>query len=160
MVRSWLDSMIFKAFSNLTDSMILWSRACKDVHKWRWPTVSCAEMHHPPPHCAHIHVWSPSTFRKCQQMSVGAIFFHTDKFDPHLCFIHTSMSVTILLGCPSAAISHTATKRNSQESSASTAIPTSTFDFVVQHNNRGGITFKAAILFIWKMSKSHSRHSA
>ena len=27
--------------------------AHKDLHQWKWPSI--AEMHHPLPHCAHIH---------------------------------------------------------------------------------------------------------
>ena len=55
---------------------------------------------------------SPSTFSKCQWMSMGAIFCTWSNSGPHLCFMHTFMSDTIFSGCLSAAICPTATKLN------------------------------------------------
>ena len=57
-------------------------------------------------------VWSPETFSKHHWMSVGTIFSTWTNSVPHLCFIHTSMSDTIVSECPSAAICHTATTWN------------------------------------------------
>ena len=53
--------------------------------------------------------WSPSTFSKCQWMSMGAIFSTWKNSVKLLCFIHTD---TILSDCPSAAICHTARNCN------------------------------------------------
>ena len=30
---------------------------CQNLHQWRCPTVTTAELLHPPPHYAHKHDW-------------------------------------------------------------------------------------------------------
>ena len=56
-------------------------------------------------------VWSSETFSKHQWMSVGAICSACRNSVLHLCFIHASMSDTILSEYSSAAVCHMATKR-------------------------------------------------
>ena len=66
-----------------------------------------------------------------------------------LCFIHTSMSDTILSDCSSAAISLHTTKCNRilVECSTSPAIPqTSASDVVRQHKKTGSTTFRATLV--------------
>ena len=114
-------------------------------------------MHHPPPHCAHIH-WLVSINIQHVLINVSRYhFFHMEKFSSILCFIHTSVS-----DCPSAAVSHTATtcKGYWWEGSTSTAIPlTSASDIAGQHNKIEGIAFGAAlvhILLFWIRKQSDS----
>jgi len=82
-------------------------------------------------------------------MSMGAISSAWRTFVPCLCFIQTSVSEAILSDCPSAAICHAARRWNgiSVEYSTFTTIPPTSTSFVVgQHNNIGGITFRAAFI--------------
>ena len=76
-------------------------------------SVVTAETHHPLPHCANNHCL---VFINIQQTSMNvnefAIFFTWKISVVQLFFIHTSMSDTILSGCPSAAICCMATKCN------------------------------------------------
>jgi len=68
----------------------------------------------------------------------------------HLCFIHTSMSDTILSDYLSAAICHVTAKVTEYwwEGSTSTAVPpTSASDAMGQHHKIGGIIFGAALIF-------------
>ena len=94
---------------------------CKNLHKWRRPRFTAAMMvtllrkycPSSPIFTVLIStVWSPYTFSKRQQMSVGAIFLHMEecKFTP---LLHLHFHVrSILSDCPSAAICHMATKCN------------------------------------------------
>ena len=71
-------------------------------------TIASAKMHHPLPHCAHIHcLVSVNT----QQMSMTVNGCHCSCIvsSPHLHFIHPFTSDAILSDCPSAAICHTTT---------------------------------------------------
>ena len=66
-------------------------------------------------HCLTVltpTVWSPQMFSKFQWTLVGAIFIAWKESVPRLCHTHTSMSDTIVLDHPSAAICHTATRFN------------------------------------------------
>ena len=84
----------------------------KNPHQQKCPTVTTAEMHHPPPHCAHIH-WLVSI--NVQQVSVnvsGCCFFCMEEFSYTPLLRPYFMSDAILSDCPSAAICHIATKRN------------------------------------------------
>ena len=88
--------------------------ACTGMHQWGNPlspssllkcSTNCA-------HCAHIH---HSISINTQQMLVnvnGCHFFCMEDLIPPLCFIHASMTDTILPRCPSAVVCHTATKHN------------------------------------------------
>ena len=90
---------------------ILHSALVKNLHQWRWPTiaVTTAEIHHPLPHCAHIHFLVSININKCQWMLIGAIVFSWRNSVTPFCSTHTPMSNAILSDCPSAAIYHTAT---------------------------------------------------
>ena len=82
---------------------------------------------------------------------MGAIFFLHGGIQWHIFALCTSMSDAILSDYPSAAICRTATKCNGilVESSVSTATPpTSTSDFVGQHNKVGGIAFGAVLTYM------------
>ena len=82
-------------------------------------------------------------------MFVGAIFLCIGAIQVHLCFTGISVSTTILSVCPSAVICHTATECNGMlwVGLASTATPpTSASDTVGQHNEKGGIIFRAAFI--------------
>jgi len=68
-----------------------------------------AETHHPPLTALTATVRSPLQFRKCQCMSVGTTRMNSVTA---LCLIPTSTPDTILSERLSAAICHTATKRN------------------------------------------------
>ena len=135
-----------------------------NLHQWRWSTVPVApaEMHQRPPLCAHIHylvsMWS-ATVDEC----------HWLPFFPHrgnqwhtfasyvLPFQMPFCQTTTLL--PSVAWQQYITKYW-REGSTSTTIPlTSTSEFMGQHNNVGGITFRTTIVwFIWSLLSlwSHS----
>uniref|UniRef100_A0A8C2TLL4 Uncharacterized protein n=1 Tax=Coturnix japonica TaxID=93934 RepID=A0A8C2TLL4_COTJA len=82
----------------------------------------------------------------------GCHFFSTWRNSvPLLCFILTSTSDTILSGCPSAAICHTATTCNGivvGRFSLCWHQSTSASDLVGHHNKLGGITFRAAFICI------------
>ena len=130
--------------------------ACKNLQERRLRTlaaiVSAILKHITQWNCLTVlisTVWSPQMFSKHWWMSVGAISSIWRKWRTHFCFMCTSMSETILLGCSSAAICHMATTsdRVLVECSASTAIlPTSTSDGVSQNNKMRGITFRAAFV--------------
>jgi len=90
--------------------------ACENLHQERWPTVTTAETHRALPHCAHIHCLVSINV---QQVSVSVSGCHCFCMKKHastlLCFIHTSMSDTILSDCPSAAICHMTRKWKKME---------------------------------------------
>ena len=113
--------------------------------------VAVADMHHPPPHCAHRHCLVSINIQQ-GLMNVNVQFFATWRNSViHLCFTCTLVSVAILLNCPSAATCHTATKCDGYwwEGSPSTAIPpTSTSVVIDYHNEIGSITFEAALLYL------------
>ena len=96
-------------------------------------------------------VWSPYTFSKCQQMSVGAIFSTWRNASSHLCFICTSMSDP---SCQTVPLLPSVTWQQNimgywWEGSTSGAIsPESTSDIVGQHHKTGGIIFGAALLYV------------
>ena len=70
-----------------------------------------AEMHHSPPHCAHVYCWSPSTFSKHQWRSISD-FFCMEEVNSTL-LLHThSMSDGILSDCLSPAICQIPTQCN------------------------------------------------
>ena len=95
---------------------VLWCNSCS------WPsrmwlvfhiTVTTAETCHVRPHCAHIHCLVSRNIQKASVIvTMDAVFSTWRNSVPHLCFIHTSTSDTILPDCPSAAICHIATKCN------------------------------------------------
>ena len=89
---------------NLTLCWMSWLRWLSGMWLVFHIAVVIAEMHHPPPHCFHIHCLDSINV---QQMSVnvsGCHFFHIEEFNG------TSMSDSILSDCPSAAICRSATK--------------------------------------------------
>lgn len=76
------------------------------LHQCRCPAVATAEMHLSL--CWHALFG----FHSCLA-GVGGIFFPAWRNSfPHLSFLCASMSNTLLAGCPSAAVYHTATKCN------------------------------------------------
>ena len=78
-------------------------------------TVTTAETHHPPPHCAHIHCLVSINVQQALMNVSECNFSAWRNSVPHFCFIGhdmSSMSDTILSECPSAAIYQTATKCN------------------------------------------------
>ena len=117
---------------------------CKYLYHWRWPTLSVttAEMHHPPPHCVHIHCL---VSRNIQQASVnvsGHRFFHMEEFSDTT-FLHKHFYVRhhfVRLPLWTVTWQQHVTEYW-WDVSASTAItPTSTSD-IGQGNKIGGITF-------------------
>ena len=108
------------------------------------------EMHHPPPHCAHID-WLVSI--NIQQISVNITrchFFHVEEFGSTP-LLHTRFHVRHhFVRLPSAA---SVTQQQNVtaywwETSTSTAIsPTSTSDVTGQHNKIGDIAFRAALVY-------------
>ena len=81
--------------------MILCTRDCKSC---LWTCVNKSLCSHP------LFFFSPYMFNKHHSISIPAISPTWWNSMAHLCFIHTSMSDTILSHCPSAAISCMATK--------------------------------------------------
>ena len=105
-------------------------------------------MHHPSTMLTFT-LWSPEMVSKCWWMSVDAIFSAQRNSVTHLCFIHTSVSGTILLDCPllPSDTQQQYVREYWWEGSTSIAIPpTSTSDIVGQYNKIGGITFRAALI--------------
>ena len=45
------------------------------MHQWRGPTVPTAEMHPPPPHCAHIHCLFSINLQEASTSVSGCHFF-------------------------------------------------------------------------------------
>ena len=72
----------------------------------------CCHCWNSPPHCTHLHCLFSLHVHKCWLMSMDAFSSTWRNSATYLCFVCTSMSDIILLDCPSAAICHTATKRN------------------------------------------------
>jgi len=72
-------------------------------------TVTTAETHHTPPHCAHIHHLVLINAEQAL-VKVSWYYFFTTRRNSvtHFCFIHTSTSGTILSDCPTSAIFLTA----------------------------------------------------
>ena len=87
---------------------------CNNRHQWRWPTVmvTTTEMHHPPPHCAHIHCLISIKVQRALTNASECHFSALRNSVTQLCILHTFVSDAILSVCPSAAICHTATKCN------------------------------------------------
>mgnify|MGYP001853851982 FL=1 len=139
--------------------------AHKNLHQQRWPvlaaTITTAETHHPPPHCANIHCLIPLNIQQMLMNVNRYKLFHTFSSEnsiPHLFFVSIFMSDAIVSDFPSATISCTATKimEYRQKGSASTARPpTPTLDIMGQHNKIGGITFSGPLTHL-KFSISFS----
>ena len=94
-----------------------WTRepACcahQNLPQQRCPAVTTAQMHHPPPHCAHIHCLVTINIQQASMNVSEYHFFCMKEFSLHLHFTCTSMSDTILSDCPSAAIFHVAATCN------------------------------------------------
>lgn len=103
-------------------------------------------------------LWSPSLFRKCWWMSMGAVFSTWRNSVTYFYFICTSVSDTILSDCTSAAISCMATKcsRILEKGSTSIAVPrVSTSGVTGQHNKIGSVAFRAALVAQLVHSVSH-----
>ena len=68
---------------------------------WRWSTVTVvsAEMHHPLPHCAHIHCLVSTNVQQVSMNVSVAIHFARRNSMTHLFFIHISISDAILPDC-------------------------------------------------------------
>ena len=83
-------------------------------------------------------------------MSMGAIVATQNNSVPHLCFTHASVSEPIVSEGPSAAICHTAisvTEYGWEGSAFTLTPPSSASDIAGQHNEIGGIIFRAALIF-------------
>ena len=119
---------------------LLWFwQLCMAVWYTAYLSYHCHHCQKCTTHCLTVlksTIWSPLTFTKHWWMSMGTIFSTWRKVI-YLCFIHSSMSDTILSDCTSVAICHRATNVTEHwwEGSTSPAIPpTSTSDVVGQHN--------------------------
>ena len=74
-------------------------------------SVAIAVMQHLLPPCALIHCWVSINIQQVS-MNVTAWKFSAWSAVTHLCFIRSSLSDTDVSECPSAAIWHTAIRRN------------------------------------------------
>ena len=80
----------------------------RNLHQWKRhsATDATAEIHHPPPHCAHVH---SLVSINVQQLLMSAIFFSAWRnLVMHLCFRCTSMSDNVWSDFSSVAIRHIA----------------------------------------------------
>ena len=108
--------------------------------------VTTAEMHHPPPLCAHIHCL---VSRNAQQalMNVAGLF-HMEEFDS-IPLLHLQLSRQMPFCQAVPLLPSVIRQRNGTEcwweGSVSTAIPLSASDIRGQHKT-GGITFRASLL--------------
>ena len=138
-----------------------WTQACM-LCSWKFApvevtAVATAELHHPPPHCVHVHHLIHINLRsanvnECQWMQFvlhGGIQWHT--------FASSTLQHQTPF-CETASLLPTVTQQLNVteywwEGLTSTAIPsTSTSDIMGQHNKTGGITFGAALIFPWVAS--------
>ena len=121
-------------------------------------TVATAEMHHLLPHFTDIHCLVSINVQQAL-MNVSCYSFSTWRNSmPHFCFICTSMSDTTLSHCPSAAICHTATKCNGilvRRFNLYCHIMTSASDTMGQHHKIGGVTFRVAFIYDFKVLPTH-----
>ena len=78
---------------------------------------------HVPPHCAHIYCLVSINIQQVSTNVSGSNFFHIEEFNDIPFFINTFMSDTILSGCHSTAICHTATKWNGARGKAQPPLP-------------------------------------
>jgi len=103
-----MDELIKTLFISWCDSCSWHSECC-----WSFTSLSPL-LKHTIHHLTVLTstVQSSKTCTKYQWMSVGTCFFSWRSSLTHLCFIHTSVSDTILSNCPSAAICHMAIKYN------------------------------------------------
>jgi len=115
--------------------------------------VACL-LHHCPhggttlPHCAHIHCLVFTNVQQTLMNVSGCLFFCMRNSMTPFCFICTSVSDATVSDCPSADICCTQQHVMEYwcEGSTSTAIPpTSASDVADQHQNIGGIAFRAAV---------------
>jgi len=97
--------------------------------------------------------WSPLNVQQASVNANGCHFFSEWRNSITLfCFIHTSMSDTILSDCPSAATCHTATICNRIlvgrfNLNCHTTNIRLLHHYLGQHNNIGGITFGVAFVY-------------
>jgi len=81
--------------------------------KWHIIILATTETHHPPPHCALVHcLVSINVQQALMSVTMGVIFPASRNSMTYLCFLRANKSVTILSGCPFAAICCTAATCN------------------------------------------------
>ena len=134
---------------------ILWFESCErpsGICLVFHVTVSTAETLHPLPHCFHIHCLISTNIQQvsmnvngCNFFPHGGIPFQTLASYALPSQIPFSQTATLL---PSVA-QQQYVMEHCQEGLASTAIPpTSASDFMGHHSEIGGITFRAALVWV------------
>ena len=77
--------------------------AHSNLHQQRCPTVTTAEMHHSPPHCAHIHCLVSINVQQTSVNVNRCCFFHMKDFSVthslDTCFCVRNHSVRLPLCC-------------------------------------------------------------
>ena len=129
---------------------VSWSDSCA------WPsrtclvfqiTVATAEMHHPSPHCAHIHCLVSRNIQQVLRNVNVCNFFNVEELNDtsllHLHFHVRQHSVRLSLCCHLAKTCN----RILVGRLTSTALPSPpTSDVVGQYNQMEGITFRAVLV--------------
>ena len=113
--------------------------------------VTTAEMHHPPPHCVHIHRLVSINVQQTSVNVSGCNIFHMEGFNSTpLVYIHLHVRCLLCQTPPPLPFvtQQQHVTKYGWEGSTSTAIPTFASDGMDQDNKITGITLGAAVVLL------------